>query len=532
MMPAVPVRAGFPLRLWRRLCFGAALVLAVALAASAPCFPAVQGSPAQDRPVVVASKTFTESVVLGDMLALSMRADGLTVRHRAGLGGTRVVWQALLRGDVDAYVDYTGTLSLEILRDTGAAGLASIRDRLRARHGLGVSAPLGFSNSYAFGVRPAVARRHGLKTIGDLARVPDVKLGLSAEFLQRGDGWPGLKARYGLPHTPAGLNHDLAYQGIAAGQLDATDIYTTDAEIDLYDLTVLADDRGYFPDYAAVVVYRRDLYDRHPAARGSIARLEGLIDAAAMRRLNRRAKIDRVPGAEVAAVFLRARAGLDAGLDAGAGMGEGRGGGPWAQVPRHTLRHLFLVGLSLGAAILAAIPLGIAAFWYPRFGAAILGMVAVLQTVPSLALFVFMIPALGIGWLLYAILAPLVALTALFLYSLLPVVRNTHAGLSGLPGDLVMAANGLGLPRAARIRLIELPLAAPMILAGIKTAAVINVGTATLGALIGAGGYGEPILTGIRLDDMEIILTGAVPAAVMALLVQGLFSAMEHGVRR
>lgn len=526
MMPVVAVRAGFPLRLWLRLCFGAALVLAAALAASAPCFPVVQDSPAQDRPVVVASKTFTESVVLGDMLALSMRADGLTVRHRAGLGGTRVVWQALLRGDVDAYVDYTGTLSLEILRDTGAAGLASIRDRLRARHGLGVSAPLGFSNSYAFGVRPAVARRHGLKTIGDLARVPDVKLGLSAEFLQRGDGWPGLKARYGLPHTPAGLNHDLAYQGIAAGQLDVIDIYTTDAEIDLYGLTVLADDRGYFPDYAAVVVYRRDLYDRHPAARGSIARLEGLIDAAAMRRLNRRAKIDRVPGAEVAAAFLRARAGLDAGLDAGAGAGAGLGdgGGPWAQVPRHTLRHLFLVGLSLGAAILVAIPLGIAAFWYPRFGAAILGMVAVLQTVPSLALFVFMIPALGIGWL------PAVA--ALFLYSLLPVVRNTHAGLSGLPGDLVMAANGLGLPRAARIRLIELPLAAPMILAGIKTAAVINVGTATLGALIGAGGYGEPILTGIRLDDMEIILSGAVPAAVMALMVQGLFSAMEHGMRR
>jgi osmoprotectant transport system permease protein len=141
----------------------------------------------------------------------------------------------------------------------------------------------------------------------------------------------------------------------------------------------------------------------------------------------------------------------------------------------------------------------------------VLGLTGAIQTIPALALLVFMIPWFGIGaW---------PAIAALFLYSLLPIVRNTHLGLRAIPGDVRESAIVLGLPAAARLRLVELPLAAPSMLAGVKTAAVINIGTATLGALIGAGGYGEPILTGIRLDDMELILEGAVPAALLALLV-------------
>ncbi|MGD2113086.1 MAG: ABC transporter permease, partial [Gammaproteobacteria bacterium] len=137
-----------------------------------------------------------------------------------------------------------------------------------------------------------------------------------------------------------------------------------------------------------------------------------------------------------------------------------------------------------------------------------------------LALFVFMIPLLGIGG------PP--AIVALFLYSLLPIIRNTYAGLRDIPPAIIESAEALGLPARARLRLVELPLATRAILAGIKTAAVINVGTATLGALIGAGGYGQPILTGIRLDDTALILQGAIPAAVLALLVQGLFELVER----
>jgi osmoprotectant transport system permease protein len=191
-----------------------------------------------------------------------------------------------------------------------------------------------------------------------------------------------------------------------------------------------------------------------------------------------------------------------------------------ARLERNTLAHLALVAVSLSAAILLAVPAGILAARRERLGQVILSVTGVIQTIPSLALFVFMIPLLGIG-------GPPAAV-ALFLYSLLPIVRNTHAGLKDISPAVRESAEALGLPPGARLRLVELPIAARSILAGIKTSAVINVGTATLGALIGAGGYGQPILTGIRLDDVGLILEGAVPAAVLALLVQGVFELAER----
>ena len=230
-----------------------------------------------------------------------------------------------------------------------------------------------------------------------------------------------------------------------------------------------------------------------------------------MRRLNRAVKIDGMAEARVAAAFLAddldvvTSVAVDTAVD---------------RLMRHTGEHLGLVGVSLLAALVVAVPLGVAAARVPRLGRAILGVTGVIQTIPALALFVFMIPLLGIG------AAPTIA--ALFLYSLLPIVRNTHAGLVTIPRGLRESAEVLGLPAAAKLWRIELPLALPTILAGVKTAAVINVGAATLGALIGAGGYGQPILTGIRLDDTGLILQGAVPAAALALLVTGLFDLMER----
>ena len=230
-----------------------------------------------------------------------------------------------------------------------------------------------------------------------------------------------------------------------------------------------------------------------------------------MIRLNARVKIERETEKAVAADFLRRRLGVDVETTEES----------WLQrLLRHTLEHLTLVGISLAAAIVIAVPLGIAAFCVPRFAQAILAVVGLIQTIPSLALFVFMIPLLGIGG------PP--AVVALFLYSLLPIVRNTYAGLADIAGDIRESAAALGLPLFARLHLVELPLAGRAILSGIKTSAVINVGTATLGALIGAGGYGQPILTGIRLNDTGLILEGAVPAAALALIVQGVFEIAER----
>jgi len=227
--------------------------------------------------------------------------------------------------------------------------------------------------------------------------------------------------------------------------------------------------------------------------------------------LNARAQLDRTPHAEIAADFVRERFGLTAASSAPR---------PARALLHHVGEHLVLVGIPLFAAILVAIPLGILAAKQPRLGQVVLAVVGVVQTLPTLALLVFMIPLFGIG--------AVPAIVALFVYGLLPIVRNVHAGLSGIPDSLRESAEALGLTSWARLRLIELPLASPLILAGIKSAAVINVGTATLGALIGAGGLGQPIFTGIRLDDMGLILQGAIPASLLALTVQGLFELVER----
>ncbi|WP_101926795.1 MULTISPECIES: glycine betaine ABC transporter substrate-binding protein [Luteimonas] len=454
----------------------------------------------------VGSKNFTEAVILGEIALLAGRDAGVAVTHRRQLGGTRILWRALLEGDIDAYAEYTGTLADELLGMPGAERAAL--DAALAERGLAMTAPLGFDNSYAIGMRRARAAALGIATLSDLRAHPQLAIGLSNEFMSRADGWPGLRRAYALPQRPDGLDHDLAYRALADGAIDATDLYGTDAEIPYYDLVVLDDDRDYFPTYAAVFLYRAELADTAPAWLAALQGLEGRIDAATMQRLNAQVKLERDSEAVVAAHWLQ--------VEAPAATGRA------ARIWQRTREHLSLVGISLGLALLVALPLGIVAARRPRLGQGVLTLTGLLQTLPSLAVFVFMIPVFGIGaW---------PAIAALFLYSLLPIVRNTHAGLTGIPRDLRETASAIGLPPATRLWRVELPLALGMILAGIKTAAVINVGTATLGALIGAGGYGQPILTGIRLDDLGLILEGAVPAAVLALLVQGAFEGVERAL--
>jgi osmoprotectant transport system permease protein len=472
----------------------------------------VEGANAAPPLVRVGSKQFTESVVLGEIAAGLVRTTGADAEHRAELGGTQVLWHALLRGEIDVYAEYTGTLEQEILADRGVHGWDALQTAL-AVEGIALSRPLGFNDTYALGVKAALADRLGLRKITDLRAHPSLRFGFTNEFMDRSDGWPGLRARYRLPQRDVrGLDHDVAYRGLDAGTLDVTDLYSTDADIRYYGLRVLEDDLSHFPVYDAVWLVRADLAERAPAAAEALTRVENRIDADAMIAMNARAKQDRVPESRVAADFLRERLGLAASGPEDPGIA--------GRILRRTGEHLGLVGVSLGAALLIALPLGVLAAKRPRLGALVLAGTGVLQTIPSLALLVFMIPFLGIG-------AP-PAVAALFLYSLLPIVRNTHAGLTQVPQSLRESAEALGLPPGARLRRVELPLASPSILAGIKTAAVINVGTATLGAVIGAGGYGQPILTGIRLDDVGLILEGAVPAAVLALVVQAAFGGLER----
>ena len=464
------------------------------------------------EPVRVGSKSFTESVILGEIVARLAQDTGAQSEHQREFGGTRVLWNALLRGDLDIYPEYTGTIAQEILAGKDvAAGEDGLRAGVEAE-GLRMGRPLGFNNTYAIGMREEIADSLGIRTISDLKAHADLVFGFSNEFMDRGDGWPSLRDAYHLPHTDVrGLQHDLAYRALESNDIHAMDLYSTDAEIEYYGLRVLVDDPEHFPTYHAVLVYRPDLETRAPHVVAAFSRLQGAIDGGTMSGMNKRAKIDRVSESRIAADF------LDSAFGASSTVVEIT---VVDRLLRRTREHLTLVVLSLVAAILIAVPLGILAARHERLGQLILGIAGVIQTIPALALLVFMIPIVGTQE------PP--AICALFLYSLLPIVRNTYTGLTDIPHHMRESAEALGLPPGVRLRLVELPLASRSILAGIKTSAVINVGFATLGAFIGAGGYGQPILTGLRLDDMSLILQGAVPAAVLALLVQGLFDISER----
>ena len=478
--------------------------------------------------VVVGSKRFTESYVLGEVVTQTLVAQGIAAEHRQGLGNTGILEQALRSGAVDVYPEYTGTIVRELLKREGNPGLDELNGWL-APLGLNAAVPLGFNNTYALAMREADAERLGIRRIGDLAgpQAAGLRYGLSHEFLARADGWRALVKAYGLSiPPPSGLDHGLAYEALGRGQVDLIDVYSTDAKIGRLGLRVLQDDRGFFPAYDAVLLMRATL-DPAPL-RG----LQDRIDAATMIRLNGEVELDGGSFAEVARRFLAAGPSAAAGVSAApsAGAGDTRAG-LWQRVWAPDFvqlagQHLALVLGSLLLAVAAGVPLGIAAWRWPGLGPWVLGATGLLQTVPSLALLAFLIALVGgIG------LVP--AALALFLYALLPIVRNTHTGLAQVSGGLGQAASSLGLTPSQVLRHVQLPLALPVILAGVKTAAVINVGTATLAAFVGAGGFGERIVAGLAVNDRAAMLAGALPAAGLALLVQVLFAALERlAVRR
>jgi osmoprotectant transport system permease protein len=461
--------------------------------------------------IVIGSKKFTESYVLSEIAKTVLGRAGFQVTHREGMGGTVILWQALLHGDIALYPEYTGTIGEEILKSPEIMSPEAMRVAL-AEQGIGITGDLGFSDSYALAMRRARAAELGIRTIGDLRNHPDLRAGPTPEFLGRRDGWTPLVKRYRLSFASVrGIEHGLGYAALLSGQIDLKECYTTDAKITEFDLVILRDDLHFFPQYKAVFLYRLDTPEKAIAA---LKGLEGRIGEARMIELNRKAEEAKnyAAGAEA---FFEDQSGTASPLP-----NRPQWRNLLAAIPRLTMQHLTLVAISLFAAILVSIPLGIAASGPGVLSEIILGAVGVIQTIPSLALLAFMIPIFGIGQ------AP--AIVALFLYSLLPIVRSTATGLQTMPASLREASAALGLMPGARLWLVDLPIASPSILAGIKTSAVINVGTATLAGLVGGGGYGEPIQSGLQLNDNATILQGAIPAAVLALLVQAAFTGLDR----
>jgi osmoprotectant transport system permease protein len=467
-----------------------------------------------DDVVRVASKAFPESEILGDIVADVARGAGARVEMRSQLGDTSKTWNGLLVGEIDVYCEYTGTLREEILSGENLPDDAALREAL-AKRGLRMSRSLGFSNTYAIGMRKKIAEEKHIRTISDLKSHPELKFGVSTAFAERGDGWKSLRARYGLPFAAVrGMDHALVYQALNTGAVDAADVYMTDAGVRQYNLQILDDDLHFFPSYDAVLLYRADLEERAPKVVKALLKLEGTISEDAMREMNTRAQVDHVPEARVAADFLNTKLGYHIQVQ----------DETWYQrVLARTWEHLLLVVVSLVLGVLAAIPLGILAARRRWLGHAILAVVGAVQTIPALALLVLLVVVLKT-------LGAIPAIIALFCYSLLPIVRNTSTGLHDVAPTVRESADALGLSSFSRLYLIDLPLASRSILAGVKTAAVITVGNATLGGLIGAGGYGLTILIGLNKSDGALLLEGALPAMAMALLVQGLFEVMERFV--
>lgn len=481
----------------------------------------------------VGSKRFTESYILGEILTQSA-APQVKAEHRQGLGNTAIVLGALQAGDIDVYAEYLGTINSEVLKHRQPSTLEQMRRELAAM-GLGLAVPLGFNNTYALAVRGNDAGSAAIRRLGDLIRHPELKFGLSHEFIGRADGWPGLAQRYALAQRPNGLDHGIAYEALAARQVDVIDIYSTDAKIAKYRLRVLADDQGYFPRYDAMLLYRLDLVQRFPAAWRALQALQGRISAEDMIAMNAAVEIDGASFANVAKHWLAsAPHGADSAANVAAGTPRAAGAAGGTTVHgglrgklfddnlwRLTRQHLWLVLVSVALACLFGIPLGLLAAFWPGLRQTVLALVGVLQTVPSLALLAMLIPLLGM-------IGTVPALIALFVYALLPIVRNTCIAMLQVPDGLRMAAMALGLQRRDRLLQIDLPLALPVILAGVKTAAVMSVGTATIAAFIGAGGYGERITIGLALNDNDMLLAGAIPAAVLALLTQAIFELVER----
>lgn len=466
--------------------------------------------------IEIGSKAFTESVVLGQIATLLARDAG----HPASfteLGGTRILWSALVDGEIDVYAEYTGTIREEIFAGESVASAAAMRARV-SELGLRMTEALGFNNTYALAMDEERAAALGITRISDLAAHPDLRLGFTSEFMDRGDGWPSLQRRYDLPQADVrGLEHALAYRALEGGSLDVIDVYSTDPAIRRYDLRLLDDDLAHFPRYDALFVYRADLAERAPDLVEALHRLEGRIDGPTMTAMNERAELPHVGEARVAADFLEEAFGIRVAIDEESWLDR---------LARTTRAHLLLVAISLLAAIVVAVPGGVLAAKRPVLGQFVVGTAEIVQTVPGLALLILL--SVGLRYASLPTIGELPVILALFLYSLLPILRNTVAGMSTLPRGLRESAEVLGLSPRARLLRVELPMASPLILAGIKTTAVINVGYAALGGLIGAGGYGQPIMTGLRLNNEMLMLEGAVPAAAMALLVKFLFEGIER----
>jgi len=506
--------------------------LFITLNGMCPPIPAVA-----DNTITVGSKNFMESRLLAELFAQLIESrTHLTVTRRLGLAGTQVCFEALTTGGIDLYPEYTGTGLVTILGETPMKEPSAVLNRVRAQFlqkwDLWWLAPLGFDNSYALALRRDHAHKLGVRTISDLVRIaPTLKAGFGYEFIERQDGLPGLRHKYGLRFKEVvGMQETLKYQATANGDVDLLDVYTTDGRLAVYDFLVLEDDLQFFPPYDATALVRGDTLKRYPELASVLSLLTNALTPERMRIWNLRVQEEGQPVTLVAREMLQDLHLLrdsqsfplsiphDNSSSLFTYMWNMRG-----TLGFRTLEHLGLAGLGLLLGIALALPVGLILERWRKGAETMIRIIGMSQTIPSIALLAFMIPLFGVG--------TFPAIMALWIYSLFPILRNTFSGLRDAAPSVVETGRALGMTEWQILKSVRLPLAAPTIMAGVRTSAIWTLGTATLAAFIGAGGLGVPIVAGLQLANVNLILSGALPATILALAVDALLGWVEKSIK-
>ncbi len=461
--------------------------------------------------ITVGSKRFTENLLIGEIFAQLLEDRGFVVLRKSGLGGTMVAFNALKEKGIDVYPEYTGTITETIIQSENK-NPEFIKKTLDQKN-INSLPPLGFENTYCLIMKKDQADKLGIKTISDLSLFPNLTGGLSFEFQGRSDGWNQLKKTYSLKNPVRGIEIPLTYEAVKNNKVDFAEAYSTEPLIKKMNFIVLRDDRHFFPKYEALALVHKDFPEK---ARKVLKLLSGRISNDVIISMNNQVA-SGLSIQKVAHEFLINNKLITKNRQI-------KQNNFWMKLYKRTRTHLFLTGLAVFLAILVAFPFAFLSVSNKKMSKLILGLSGVFQTIPSIALLAFMIPLFGIGY------KP--AIVGLFIYSLLPILRNTYTAMNQIDPCLIMVARGIGLYPREIFFSVKLPLALPTLLAGVRTATTLNIGTATLAAFIGAGGLGEPIVTGLALNNSRLILQGAVPAALLAIIIDGIFNFIEKRLTR
>lgn len=462
-------------------------------------------------PVTIGGKVFTEQSILVDLLAQLLEDHQIAVIKKKNLGGTLVAFEALKKNDLDIYVEYSGTSYHSIFKQKDILSQEETFNFLKkefSKNNIYSFPSLGFSNSYAL-----VSKiNNPYNQISDL-KIDSKKYSIAFEheLLTRPDGFPEFSKTYDLEFKKvSSMNVGLMYQAVHQGQVDFGIGYTTDGRNKAFEMKIIKDDLRFFPQYFASILVHEKALKAYPELKKILSGLNNKISAEEMTEMNYLVDVKKMSPLKVTRNFLQKKKLIKSSENNLDIMSENYLIKNSALLFSKLKEHLYICIYALLFTFFFGFIFGIAAYWNQRIKQFVFILVNIFQTVPSLALFGFLIPFLGIGF------KP--SLIALVMYALLPLVHNVYTGLSEVDKDIIQSFKAIGMNRWQILTKIQIPMALPTLSAGLRTSTVIIIGTATIAAFIGAGGLGELIFQGISSMDHRLILLGAIPAALLALI--------------